>query len=437
MKIILYQANQGDCLLLTARDGTTLLVDGGMKGSYRKHVARSIGTMARTGTQIDLVCVSHIDRDHINGILQLMDDLAAWRVFDYQRGSGNTIFPCPKGIRPPAVRAIWHNAFKDQVADNSGAIEDQLVANMKLFNMSGRALKPGVAQHARHYDQLATGVREGLQLSNRIGRNQLNIPTNQPFGGGLVSIEEPQHPPPKFSHGGMDLFLIGPFKEDLEKLRDEWNDWLRKNQEAVQAIREGAAEDEEQFPLDEGQLILSSLLALAAELGDRNAVTTPNLASIMLLVEEAGKTVLLTGDGHADDILKGLEAHGKLDNAGRIHVDVLKVQHHGSEHNIHEDFCKAVTADHYVICANGSHRNPDLDVLQTIIDSRLGAAAGDTNAGRPFKLWFNSSANRAGTEKRTEHMEQVEKLVKDEATRNRWRIKHRFLTRGSKLTFEI
>ncbi|MCH7611681.1 MAG: hypothetical protein IIB10_13475 [Chloroflexi bacterium] len=178
-------------------------------------------------------------------------------------------------------------------------------------------------------------------------------------------------------------------------------------------------------------------MALAAELGDRNAVTTPNLASIMLLVEEAGKTVLLTGDGHADDILKGLEAHGKLDNAGRIHVDVLKVQHHGSEHNIHEDFCEAVTADHYVICANGSHRNPDLDVLQTIIDSRLGAAAGDTNAGRPFKLWFNSSAKRAGTEKRTEHMEQVEKLVKDEATRNRWRIKHRFLTGGSKLTFEI
>lgn len=437
MKLSMYQANQGDCLLLTARDGTTLLVDGGMKGSYRDHVARSIGTMARKGTQIDLVCVSHIDQDHINGILQLMDDIAAWRVFDFQRGSGNTVFPNPKGLRPPETRAIWHNAFKDQVADNSGAIEDQLVANMKLFNMSSRALGPDVAQHARHYDELATGVREGLQLSNRIGSNQLNIPTNQPFGGGLVSIEDPQHPPAKVSLGGMDLFLIGPFMEDLEKLRGEWNDWLQKNQEAVQAIRKEAAEDQEQFPLDEGQLILSSLKALATELGNRNAVTTPNLASIMLLVEEAGKTVLLTGDGHAADILKGLEAHGKLDNAGRIHVDVLKVQHHGSEHNIDEDFCKAVTADHYVICANGSHHNPELDVLQAIIDSRLGAAAGDPNAERPFKLWFNSSARFAGTEKRTEHMKQVEKLVKAESTKNRWRIKHRFLTRGSKLAFEI
>ncbi len=437
MKLAMYQANQGDCLLLTARDGTTLLVDGGMKGSYRDHVARSIGTMAKSGTQIDLVCVSHIDQDHINGILQLMDDLAAWRVFDFQRGSGNTSFPKPKGLRPPEVRAIWHNAFKDQVAENSGAIEDQLVANMKLFNMSSRALGPDVAQQARHYDELTTGVRGGLQLSNRIGSNQLNIPTNQPFGGELVSIEDPQNPPPKFSLGGMDLFLIGPFMEDLEKLRDEWNDWLRENQEAIQAIRKEAAEDEELFPLDEGQLILSSLLGLAAELGNRNAVTTPNLASIMLLVEEAGKTILLTGDGHSDDILKGLRAHGKLDNEGKIHVDVLKLQHHGAEANIDKDFCKAVTADHYVICANGAHDNPEIAVLQTIIDARLGAAPGETNAGRPFKLWFNSSAKLAGTKKRIAHMKQVEDLVKFETNNNRWRIRHRFLTRGSKLAFEI
>ena len=67
----------------------------------------------------------------------------------------------------------------------------------------------------------------------------------------------------------------------------------------------------------------------------------PNLASLMLLARRADKRVLLTGDGHAADILQGPGAPAKLDDDGRIHVDVLKVQHHGSEHNIDADSSSA------------------------------------------------------------------------------------------------
>jgi len=64
-------------------------------------------------------------------------------------------------------------------------------------------------------------------------------------------------------------------------------------------------------------------------LGNRKKVTTPNLASLMFLAEENGKSILLTGDGHGDDILKGLAHHQALDANERLQVDVLKVQHHG------------------------------------------------------------------------------------------------------------
>jgi beta-lactamase superfamily II metal-dependent hydrolase len=439
MKATIFQANQGDCLLLTGSDGVNILVDGGMKGSYRAHVSRTMGKLAKDKKKIDLLCVSHIDIDHINGIIQLIDDLGGWRVYKYQHDSGNTGFPEPKRPKPPEVSDIWHNSFKDQVDDNTGAIEDQLVANMKLLNMSTRILPNDIAKHTADFNELALGVKESLILSNKIGENQLKIPWNRQFGKKLIMIEDPAHPPPKIPVGGLDIFVLGPFKKDIEKLCDEWNDWLRENQEAVIKIRREAAEDAENLPMDEGQLVASYMLALAAELGNRNAVTTPNLASIMFLMEEDGKTVLMTGDGFGKDILKGLKAQDKLDSEGRLHVDVLKLQHHGSEHNIDKEFCEAITADHYVICANGSHENPDLDVLKLIIDSRIGKDAAGPHAHEVFKLWFSSSVKMAGTKNREKHMREVEKLVRKRAqsSGSPRKLRYRFLTRGSTLTFEI
>ena len=93
MKIRVFQAGKGDCLLLTGNDGTRILVDGGMRADYRTHMAPALARIRERGGVLDLVYVSHIDRDHISGVLQLMDDLVAWRVFDYQRESGNQDFP--------------------------------------------------------------------------------------------------------------------------------------------------------------------------------------------------------------------------------------------------------------------------------------------------------------------------------------------------------
>lgn len=438
MKLTVFQADKGDCLLITGQDGKHILADGGMRGSYQDYVRPAMGELSAADEMIDLVYLSHIDRDHIGGVLQLMDDAVDWRVYDYQTSLGNSSFRKPKFPRPPYMKTIWHNNFKDQVQDNSGAIENQLAANSRLLNMNTLLTgdkKMALAEMAENYSQLTYSVKEGLELSQRVGKNQLGIPVNPQFNGGLIYADEA---PASISIGGMSLYVIGPFKEDLEKLRQEWNDWLKANQDIVAEVRAEAKQDAEDLPMmDEGQWVLSSMLTLAAQLGDRNKVTTPNLASVMLLVEEAGKTVLMTGDGHWEDILKGLERQHKLESQNRLHVDVLKVQHHGSEHNIHEDFCKAVTADHYIFCGNGAHENPNLDVLQMMIDTRLSLPANHPQAGKKFKFWFNSSVNYAGTEDREKHMQAVKDLVDEAARKSGRKLHYRFLTRGSKQELTI
>jgi flavorubredoxin len=68
MKITIFQADKGDCLMIQGQDGRNIFADGGIKGSYRKHVRVTLGELANNGEIIDLVYVSHIDQDHIGGI---------------------------------------------------------------------------------------------------------------------------------------------------------------------------------------------------------------------------------------------------------------------------------------------------------------------------------------------------------------------------------
>jgi hypothetical protein len=159
-----------------------------------------------------------------------------------------------------------------------------------------------------------------------------------------------------------------------------------------------------------------------------------------------GDGILLTGDGHCTDIVKGLK-HNMIiahDNEG-LHVDVLKVQHHGSEHNLTEEFARQITADHYVICGNGRHENPDLRVLDAIVASRLGSSGERSNnakASKPFHIWFNCSVkfltkqiaqmkkerrNTDEYQKAKEHFAKVEECMQGHANSSKGKLTLHYL----------
>ncbi|MEJ7792230.1 MAG: MBL fold metallo-hydrolase [Gaiellaceae bacterium] len=430
MKLRVFQAGKGDCLLITADDGKRVLVDGGMRADYREHVAPYLARLRQRDIALDLVYVSHIDRDHISGVLQLMDDLVAWRVFDYQRGTGNHDYPEPENARPPEIRDLWHNAFGELVSENDGAIEGRLDASASLLASADD--QPTRSLAAAHRE-LATSIAEGIELSRRASPRQLGIPVNRQFKGKLALVGKDVK---AIRLGGLKLTVIGPFTRDLRKLRAEWNTWLRENQEQLERLRRQMEQDVRRLGASDFDRLRRAIGLASAALGDRNKVTVPNLASLMLLVEENGRQVLLTGDGHADDVLAGLENAGLLDPELGLHVDVLKVQHHGSEHNLTPEFARQITANRYLFCGNGEHRNPDSRVVQAIIDSRLGPALGrstNPSAKRRFSLQFNSSAHATDGHER-QHMQEIESLVRGAVVAGGNRMSCTFLKSSS---FEI
>jgi hypothetical protein len=157
-------------------------------------------------------------------------------------------------------------------------------------------------------------------------------------------------------------------------------------------------------------------------MGNPKKVTPPNLASLTLLVEEDTTSVLLTGDARWDQVIDGLEATGRLPPGSSVTVDVVKVPHHGSEHNVGEtDLFDRVIARHYVFCGNGHSGNPEPEVVEAMVRHRLKAPG-------KFKFWFNSSA---GVSEFSEPMQEVEDLVRQLANGSNGRMTFKFLETGS------
>ncbi len=438
MRLRVFASDMGDCLLLTSDDANGdphhMLVDGGMFDSYDRAVAHALHELRTRGEVLDVVCVSHVDQDHIAGILRLFDDEVAWRVHDYQVGTRGAVDrPKPRRPRPPEVKNVWHNSFYDQVSSNQGALEDLLVNDAQALELGlstaaetlGATGDAALLREALALQNLTSSIRQGLMLSNRLGAEQLGVPRNDIADGGFILVYEDDDP---YTLGSASIRVIGPFLEDIAELRKKWNRWLRSNESAVARIRRAAERDAGRLDSDGVESVIAPLRGLSDELGNRERVTVQNLASIMLLVEEDGARVVLTGDGHGDDILEGLAAIGE---GGPQHVEVLKVQHHGSEHNIDAEFCETLTADTYVFCGNGAHHNPEIAVVETIVEAREGDE-------KPYQLLFNAAPHAQSVDNPVyrEHMRDLRNRVRDLAAASGGRLKFKF-HRGKSFLVEV
>ncbi|HZI65268.1 MAG TPA: MBL fold metallo-hydrolase [Thermoanaerobaculia bacterium] len=418
MHLTVFQSGKGDCLILeNSKRSARILVDGGMPAAYREHVAPSVGKLKK----IDVVYVSHIDQDHIGGILKMLDDDVAWRVHKFQTDGGNSKHKKPAVPRPPTPNKIWHNAFHEQLKKNAGAVEEALAAAAPVLNAADlvKMREAGLA-----VSELVASVREAIQVSRRIGKKQLGIPLNPEAKGKLMMARAGQKP---FTVGGMKVTILGPTAKDLELLRKNWNKWLRDNEKALKTIREKAAKDEKSFGTSDVGRLLRAISLPAEAFGNPESVTPPNLASLTLLVEEGGSSILLTGDARGDQILAGLRAVGRLADGATFAVDVLKVPHHGSENNVDQAFCDTVIARDYVFCGNGEHENPDPRVVDLIAKARL------KSAPTSFKFWFSSSESVVDKQPASDHMAAIEKLVKRLAKSSKGRLKFQFLKSGSSM----
>ncbi|MHB8872911.1 MAG: ComEC/Rec2 family competence protein [Myxococcaceae bacterium] len=383
--ITVFRSDKGDCLLLRSVGGETVLIDGGMPTSFKKWVRPVLEGLSPR--RLDVVYVSHIDQDHIGGVLELF----RWRT----KGA--------KGAKPPTVGQLWHNGFSGQGSEHGGGAR-------RILKTSARVLSGSSVPKHRALAEESSGVALSIGEAEELIRRAKRISLNRPAGGGLMKVPEDSKGRP-IRVGALRVRVIGPFAEDLDNLQVDWERWLSANKaklkelDKLAGLSRGASSGKNAAALFKALAKARQGFALSGGAsGDRKKVTVPNLASLMLLVESEGESMLLTGDGHADDVLRGLERVSAVKKGGNLHVNVLKVQHHASRYGVTDEFCRRITADHYVFCGNGKHGNPHPEAVTRLADGR--AAARRT----PFTFHFNSSSGASDAVKA--HMKRLEALAK-------------------------
>lgn len=323
-KLRVIQALHGDCLILeygSHTDRNYMLIDGGPSSVYENHLKGELTGIRELGGKLDLAILSHIDDDHINGLLDLLHELIQQR----REGEQETI----------AIGGLWHNSFGQTLGET---VERGLARQMEASWIK-RGSMPLVDIQAR-------SIKQGHDLT--ASARGLRIPVNVEFRDTpdrLVCLENLDKP---IQLANLKIRVVGPTHGTLKSLQVEWEKWLAKQKKAAE------------LPAAEAEIVSRDL--------DKSV---PNLSSIMLLVEGEDKTVLLTGDGRGDHLLEGLQQAKILKEDGTIHVNVFKLPHHGSARNVTPELFEHVTADMYVICADGTNDNPDFQTLEWLVQAAI------------------------------------------------------------------
>jgi beta-lactamase superfamily II metal-dependent hydrolase len=309
------QALFGDCLLLEYGVSAPryILIDGGPSGVFDDHLEFVLTGIQKAGGQWDAMVLTHVDEDHVMGLLDLAQKLKQQRLKH----------------EPPLVdvKTLWFNTYSLAVGPE-----------MKQDLSKGLSSLPGAIPYAAAVDR---SIAQGDRFTD--DAMVLDMAINPGFTiSPLVTVDE--SPQPLATLDNLKLYVVGPTQKNLKRLRNKWLKWIKD-----QAKKPGAKELSEK--------------AVARDVDD----SVSNLSSIMFYAQADDKTVLLTGDGRGDHLVEGLAQAGLLGPDGKLHVDVLKLPHHGSVRNVSPEFFHTITADIYVISADGTNGNPDPPTLEWLV----------------------------------------------------------------------
>ena len=315
------KAKHGDALLIhygSLENPSMVIVDGGPKSVFEAVLLPRLEEIAHfrdlRPVPARLVMVSHIDNDHIGGIQELLKyvDRAAEPVVE--------------------IESLWHNSFDDDLGTDELAL---------LADLGGVSRSVAASLGMSHLvKEVAAGVKSGQNLRNEAAELGLTVNAGGEHEGFITEGDD--------INLGNDtrMRVLNPDRGQLFGLQQKWD---------------GLADSLSDLSDEEKRVVLARVVD--------NSLA--NISSIVVHIQKGRRSMLLTGDGRADQIVSGMKQAGLLPR-GRGHVSILKLPHHGSDRNVNTDFFRTITADHYVFSGDrtSSGSNPDKATFQMLTEAR-------------------------------------------------------------------
>lgn len=342
----MYPAQNGDAFLLSTNK-TNILIDGGYARTFNTYIQKDLEELATREASLDLAIVTHIDADHIGGVIRFL-------ALNGHSTTKNII----------SINDVWHNSLRSLTSVKKEAgLSHQELEVIDAINKRGhpKELKPTSGFNeisARQGSTLAALLNEGEYVWNESDGTQ-SICTD--------SVREK-----RFKDGFIKV--LAPSKERLENLVSLWKRDLRRlgiigsigSSQAIDDAFELNFEHKTDSKTTHEQLISAGRTKSLADVYKPDNSAT-NGSSIATVIELNGIRLLMLADAFAEDVLRELR---KMEAVGESMVfDAIKISHHGSNYNTSPELLNLVDAPRFFISSDGSkHNHPDVELLRSIVD---------------------------------------------------------------------
>lgn len=374
LKLKMYPAKNGDAFLVHA-SGCHILIDAGYASTFNDHILDDLKLLASAGDALDLLICTHIDKDHIGGLLEFI--------------SSNG----PQGARSIVeVHEVWHNSLRSLPAAPGAPDSSSDRQVLEAIQRRGFLLPQALGSTAT-----PISAKQGSSLARLL--QQQGYLWNSGDGTSCMTSGQPTRVLPS----SVQVELIGPPLARLQELRSWWLSQMRKvsyrGEAAIDALVEDAyemlcASSREPMPASVKTISKGGAKTLADVYVPDVSLT--NGSSIATIIEGEGKRLLFLGDAWATDIAAELRRVRGSDAPQTF--DAIKVSHHGSIHNTSVDLLSVIDAPVFLVSSNGSaHNHPDFEVLAEIVDRP--AMFGRTiyfNYETPASTRLRAHASRSG-----------------------------------------
>lgn len=342
-KIEMLPAKHGDALLVEYGDEKRtrrILIDGGPLTAYPA-VEKRLGKIPAGDQAVELLVVTHVDTDHIEGIIRML--------------------AMPEQSWPIHIEEVWFNGWRH-------------------------------IEEARHL-----GGREGEFMSALINY-RLNNRWNTRFNRKAVCCGSLPNDEVKLT-GGMKVTMISPDSEALAALLKDWKGSLEKwdiNPGDLAAAWKQLVEATKFHPGAELILGPDDITAKLRKLLKGADPSKANGSSIGFIAEFGEKSCMFLGDAHMKVVCDSLERLG-YSKEKPLRVDAVKVSHHGSKNNITQEFFELVDARHWLFSSNGdSHSHPDKEAVEAVIQGAIRNPTLWFNYRSPFTEKWKKGAQPIG-----------------------------------------
>ena len=344
LRIKLLPAEYGDCIIIFIGDINqyNLLIDGGLVKTYQKYIALELQHMKASGQKINLMVCTHMDNDHIGGLVQVL-----------------------KNATPNLIENAWYNGFLQVISSKFYSQKEN-----DFTDRDKKILETIISQGTLSDVEQEIGINEGMSLGVLI--EERKIPLNALAKGQSIC--------PELIKGRQEIAknifatILGPSKCNIMEVEDFWKkDMVSRNymfrvSDKIKLTEAFEYQLERIKSVYSGErLKISANEDLEKYIGDLKEIddSIVNKSSISFILEYENKKYLFLGDAVIDELLLK-----NIENAVgfKYHFSAIKLPHHGSRYNITHEFIRRYTADEYYCMTNSKkYGHPDLEVLATII----------------------------------------------------------------------